>query len=219
MIEIKNLTKKFGENISLNNVNCTFNKNDYIALMGANGAGKTTLIRSILGYYHPNEGNVLINGLDPIKERIKVLENISFVPQLPPPIKLSIAELMHYVSVSSGVDKELIKHYANEMKLDLSTTGGNINKSFFALSGGMKQKLLIAISLAKTSDIIIYDEPTANLDPKARDDFYRLLKQNEDEKILLFVTHRLEEVEQIVNREIYMDMGKIISDDIIIPKV
>ena len=77
----------------------------------------------------------------------------------------------------------------------------------------MKQKLLIAISLAKKSDIIIYDEPTANLDPKARDDFYRLLKQNEDEKVLLFVTHRLEEVKDLVNRQVYMDMGKIVSDD------
>lgn len=212
MIKVTNLTKKFGSHISLDNINVEFKKNDYIALMGANGAGKTTLIRSILGYYHPNDGGVLINGLDPIKERMKVLENISFVPQLPPPIKLSIAELMQYISVSAGVDVELIKHFATEMKLDINA---NINKSFFALSGGMKQKLLIAISLAKKSDIIIYDEPTANLDPKARDDFYRLLKQNEDDKVLLFVTHRREEVEQIVNREIYMDMGKIISDEII----
>ncbi|MCD6191595.1 MAG: ABC transporter ATP-binding protein [Sulfurimonas sp.] len=210
MIKVSNLTKKFGSNTSLDNVNCEFNKNESIALMGANGAGKTTLIRSILGYYHPNDGEVLINGMNPIKERVKVLENISFVPQLPPPIKLSIDELMQYISVGAKVDRDLIMHYANEMKLDVSA---NLNKSFFKLSGGMKQKLLIAISLAKKSDIIIYDEPTANLDPKARDDFYRLLKQNEDEKVLLFVTHRLEEVKDLVNRQIYMDLGKIVSDD------
>lgn len=210
MIKVSNLTKKFGSHISLDSVNCEFNKNESIALMGANGAGKTTLIRSILGYYHPNSGEVLINGMNPIKERVKVLENISFVPQLPPPIKLSIDELMQYISVGAKVDRDLIMHYANEMKLDVSA---NLNKSFFKLSGGMKQKLLIAISLAKKSDIIIYDEPTANLDPKARDDFYRLLKQNEDEKVLLFVTHRLEEVKDLVNRQIYMDLGKIVSDD------
>lgn len=210
MIEVNNLTKKFGSHVSLDNVTCSFNKNDYIALMGANGAGKTTLIRSILGYYHPDNGNVFINGLDPIKQRVKVLENISFVPQLPPPIKLSISELLQYISVSAKVDKELILHYANEMKLDIHA---NMDKSFFKLSGGMKQKLLIAISLAKQSSIIIYDEPTANLDPKARDDFYRLLKQNEDDKVLLFVTHRVEEVKEIVNRQVYMDLGKIISDE------
>ena len=210
MIKVSNLTKKFGSHVSLDSVNCEFNKNESIALMGANGAGKTTLIRSILGYYHPNEGEVLINGLNPIKNRTSVLKDISFVPQLPPPIKLSISELIQYISISADMNKDLIAHYANEMKLDLNA---NLHKSFFKLSGGMKQKLLIAISLAKKSDIIIYDEPTANLDPKARDDFYRLLKQNEDEKVLLFVTHRLEEVKDLVNRQIYMDLGKIVSDE------
>lgn len=210
MIQVKNLTKKFSSHISLDKVDIEFNKNEYIALMGPNGAGKTTLIRSILGYYHPSEGEVLINGLNPIKDRTKVLEYISFVPQLPPPIKLSLSELIQYIEASSNVDKELIMHYANEMRLDIKE---NLNKSFFKLSGGMKQKMLIAISLAKKSNIIIYDEPTANLDPKARDDFYRLLKQNEDDKILLFVTHRLDEVKDIVNRQVYMDLGKIISDE------
>ncbi len=210
MIKVSNLTKKFGSHVSLDNINCEFKKNEYIALMGANGAGKTTLIRSILGYYHPNAGKVSIDGKDPIKQRVDVLKHISFVPQLPPPIKLSLDELMQYISIGAKMDKELIMHYANEMKLDIKA---NLNKSFFKLSGGMKQKMLIAISLAKKSDIIIYDEPTANLDPKARDDFYRLLKQNEEEKVLLFVTHRLEEVKDLVNRQIYMDLGKIVSDE------
>ena len=210
MIKINNLTKKFGSHISLDNVSCQFNKNEAIALMGANGAGKTTLIRSILGYYHPDAGKVSINGLDPIKQRVEVLKEISFVPQLPPPIKLNIEELIQYISISADVDKNKIIYYANEMKLDIKS---NLGKSFFKLSGGMKQKLLIAISLAKKSNIIIYDEPTANLDPKARDDFYRLLKQNEEEKVLLFVTHRLEEVKDLVNRQIYMDLGKVVSDD------
>jgi ABC-2 type transport system ATP-binding protein len=210
MIEVKNVTKKFGSTLSLDNVSCSFDKGESIALMGANGAGKTTLIRSIMGYYHPDNGEVLIDQLNPVKQRVEVLKHISFVPQLPPPIKLSIEELLQYISVSAAVDKERIKYYANEMKLDISA---NMNKSFFKLSGGMKQKLLIAISLAKESDILIYDEPTANLDPKARDDFYRLLKENEAQKVLLFVTHRLEEVKDLINRQIYMDLGKIVSDE------
>ena len=210
MIEIKNLTKKFGKAISLNNVSVSLNKNDHIALMGANGAGKTTLIRSILGYYHANSGQVLINGLDPIKNRIDVLKDISFVPQLPPPISLNLDDLLGYIEKSSGVKREDIFYYTKEMELDLQ---GNLNKSFFKLSGGMKQKLLIAISLAKRSGVMIYDEPTANLDPKARDNFYRLLKQNGDEKVMLFVTHRLDEVKDLVNRQIYMDLGEIVSDE------
>jgi ABC-2 type transport system ATP-binding protein len=210
MIKIKDLTKKFEKTISLDHVTLDFSKGDAVALMGANGAGKTTLIRSILGYYHPNSGSVSVNGLDPIKERTEVLKHISFVPQLPPPIKLSLSELISYVCKSSGVDEKQIYYYANEMKLDVKL---NLGKSFFKLSGGMKQKLLIAISLAKESEIVIYDEPTANLDPKARDDFYRLIGESQKEKLSLFVTHRVEEVQAIVNRKIYMDLGKVISDE------
>lgn len=210
MINIQNLTKQFGSHISLDSVTTQIKKNDYTALMGPNGAGKTTLIRSIMGYYHPSSGSVHINGLNPIKNRTEVLDSIAFVPQLPPPIKLSLNELMQYIHASSNVNIEEIMHYANEMKLDINA---NLNKSFFKLSGGMKQKMLIAISLAKNSEIIIYDEPTANLDPKARDDFYRLLKENEKERISLFVTHRLDEIKDIINRQIYMDLGKIISDE------
>lgn len=212
MIEVTNVTKKFGSTLSLDNVSLSFKKNDYVALMGPNGAGKTTLIRLILGYYHPQSGEILINGLNPIKERVKVLEHISFVPQLPPPIKLSLEELISYVCASSGVQKEAIFHFAKEMEFDLVP---NLGKSFFKLSGGMKQKMLIAVSLAKKSEIIIYDEPTANLDPKARDNFYRLLKENENGKISLFVSHRLDEIKDIVNRQIYMDLGKVISDETI----
>jgi ABC-2 type transport system ATP-binding protein len=210
MIKIDNITKKFGSTISLDNISIEFKKNDSIALMGANGAGKTTLIRSILGYYHLNSGSILVNGFDPIKQREEVLKDISFVPQLPPPIKLSLDELIGYIQKSSGIQRESILDYANSMKLDIKS---NIHKSFFKLSGGMKQKLLIAIALARESSIMIFDEPTANLDPKARDDFYRLLEDKEKGKVLLFVTHRLEEVKDLVNREIYMDLGKVVSDE------
>ena len=210
MIKINNLTKKFEKTLSLDNVNLEFKLNEYIALMGPNGAGKTTLIRLILGYYHANSGEVFINGLNPISNRTEILQNVSFVPQLPPPIKLSVKELITYVSSSASIDKKLIYFFAAEMELDLKP---NLAKSFFKLSGGMKQKLLIAIALAQKSNIMIFDEPTANLDPKARDNFYRLLKEQEQEKLLLFVTHRLDEVEEIVNRQIYMDLGKVVHDE------
>jgi ABC-2 type transport system ATP-binding protein len=210
MIKIDNLTKKFGSTLSLDGVTLRFNRDDSIALMGANGAGKTTLIRSILGYYHPTSGLILVNGFNPSKQREEVLKDISFVPQLPPPIKLNLDELISYVEKSADVEREKILYYANEMKLDIKS---NIYKSFFKLSGGMKQKLLIAISLARESSIMIFDEPTANLDPKARADFYRLLEGRGRNKILLFVTHRVEEVKGLVNREIYMDLGGVVSDE------
>jgi ABC-2 type transport system ATP-binding protein len=191
-------------------VTLEFNIGDSIALMGANGAGKTTLIRSILGYYQIDGGSISVNGLNPTLQREEVLKIVSFVPQLPPPIRLSLDELIGYIEKSSNTARSAILHYSNELKLDIKS---NINKSFFKLSGGMKQKLLIAISLARGSKIMIFDEPTANLDPKGRDDFYRLLQNRGEGRVLLFVTHRVEELKGLVNREIYMDLGSVVSDE------
>ncbi len=209
MIEVKDAVKRFLDTNVLDHVNLTIEKGDKIALMGPNGAGKTTLVRAILGFYHLDSGEIRVKGYHPTKERVKVLKNISFIPQTPPPIKLSISELLEFVSKSSDVKQESIKEEAARMDLDVEK---NLQKPFFKLSGGMKQKMLIAIALAKKSDILIFDEPTANLDPKAREKFYALLSELDSDVSTIFITHRLEEVEKLVNREIYMDLGKIVED-------
>lgn len=210
MIKLNNISKKFDEGFSLQSISLDFKLNEYIALMGANGAGKTTLIRAMLGYYHINSGNILINGLDPIKHREKILENIAFVPQLPPPIKLSVKELITYASISSNIKKDLIIDFATKMNFDIMI---NNNKAFFNLSGGMKQKLLIAIALARNTSIMIFDEPTANLDISTRDNFYKLLQEQQKDKILIFVTHRIDELKNIINRKIYLDLGRAVDDE------
>ncbi|HIP60791.1 MAG TPA: ABC transporter ATP-binding protein [Campylobacterales bacterium] len=210
MIEVQHITKKFYKDKSLDDVSITFKKGDRVAIMGPNGAGKTTLVRAILGYYHVSSGQIRVNGFDPIRQRVEVVENIGFIPQLPPPIKLSCQELIEYVSKSSGCSKESIIDNAHDMGLDIEN---QMKKSFFKLSGGMKQKLLIAIAVAKKSEILIFDEPTANLDPKGRESFYKLLESIKEDKILLFITHRLDEIEHLVNRVVYMDLGKVVSDE------
>lgn len=210
MIEVKNLTKKFGHQVSLDDVSLTFKQNESAIIMGQNGAGKTTLIRTILGEYIPSNGSVSINGNNPFKNREEALKNIGFVPQLPPPIKLSVKELIHYAVVSSGLRQETILELCQKLDLDINS---NLNKLFFKLSGGMKQKLLIAIALAKNPKIFIFDEPTANLDPKGRDIFYSILDEFMDDRVMLFISHRIEEVHHIVNRKIEMDLGKVILDE------
>ncbi|WP_281950754.1 ABC transporter ATP-binding protein [Nitrosophilus kaiyonis] len=210
MIEIKNAYKKFFDVFVLDNVNLTINDGDKIALMGPNGAGKTTLVRSILGFYHLTKGEIKVEGFDPIKNRTKVLNNISFIPQTPPPIKLNIKELLEFVAKSSHIEINKIKEESSKMDLDIEK---NLNKPFFKLSGGMKQKLLIAIALARNSKILIFDEPTANLDPKAREKFYNLLESIDKNCSTIYITHRLEEIEGLVNRKIYMDLGKVVEDE------
>ncbi len=210
LVNIKNVYKKFlGENV-LDNVCLDIQKGDRIAMMGPNGAGKTTLIRAMLGFYHIDEGEIKVSGYDPIKDRVKVLQNVSFIPQLPPPIKLNIDELLTFIVKSTGTSREKIFTESSKMNLDIEK---NLHKQFLKLSGGMKQKLLIAIALAKKSSLLIFDEPTANLDPKARESFYTLLEGLDKDCTTLFITHRLDEIKRLVNRKVYMDLGKVVEDE------
>ncbi len=210
IIEAKTIAKKFMGEYVLDHIDLNINSGDRVALMGPNGAGKTTLVRAILGFYHLDSGEMRVFGKDPIKSRVEVLNSISFIPQLPPPIKLSIEELLIYVSKSSNTPKESIFREAKRMELDLKA---NLSKPFFKLSGGMKQKLLIAIALSKKSDLLIFDEPTANLDPKGREQFYELLSEIDKSCSTIYITHRLDEIEPLVNRKIYMELGKIVEDE------
>ncbi len=210
MIEISGLTKKFGAQTSLDNITLTLKNSDSTIIMGQNGAGKTTLIRSILGEYIPSSGSVRIDGKDPFRERESALSGIGFVPQLPPPIRLSVNELINYAQKSSGAKKERVVELCKAMDLDI---GEHLGKLFFKLSGGMKQKLLIAIAIAKEPDIFIFDEPTANLDPHGRSSFYALLERLGGQKQFIFISHRIEEVSHIINRKIEMDLGRIVLDE------
>ncbi|NPA28507.1 MAG: ABC transporter ATP-binding protein [Epsilonproteobacteria bacterium] len=209
-IIINNAYKKFLGEWVLDGVNLEIKSGDKIAMMGPNGAGKTTLVRAILGFYHLNRGKILVDGFEPTKKRVEVLKRVSFIPQLPPPIKLSLKELLEFVSKSSNINKKEIFNEADRLELNLEK---NINKQFFKLSGGMKQKLLIAIALAKKSPILIFDEPTANLDPKSREKFYELLKEVDRNAITLFITHRIDEIIGLVNRKVYMELGKVVEDE------
>ena len=209
-ITIDNVYKKFQGEFVLNGVSLDITSSDKIAMMGPNGAGKTTLIRAMLGFYHIDRGKISLDGFEPIKNRVEVLKRTSFIPQLPPPIKLTLNELVEYISKSSSISKEKIFQEASLMDLDLHK---NLKKPFFKLSGGMKQKLLIAIALAKKSNLLIFDEPTANLDPKARESFYRLLSTLDNNITTIFITHRLDEIEDLINRKIYMELGKVVEDE------
>jgi len=210
LVTAKDVNKSFMGTKVLDDITLSIHKGDRIAMMGPNGAGKTTLVRAMLGFYHIDNGEMLVNGFDPVKNRVKVLDTISFIPQIPPPVKLSLEELLMYVEKSSGISREKIFKESDRMDLDIKS---HISKPFFKLSGGMKQKLLIAIALSKKSNLLIFDEPTANLDPKGREKFYELLTEIDAECSTLFITHRLDEIEGLVNRKIYMDLGKVVEDE------
>lgn len=210
MIKLNKIFKTFDSNLALKDINLYIKKGDKTLIAGQNGAGKSTLLKVILGELHPTKGEILVNGINPFADRKLALSNISFVPQLPPPLKLNLAEISAYVNTTTGAKFEDIKRYCQLLNFDIQIEK---KKPFFKLSGGMKQKFLIALALARKSEILIFDEPTANLDFKARQSFLNLIKSEFISKTLIIISHRLSEIEGITNRIVELDLGEIVKDE------
>jgi len=208
IIDVEGFAKNFRKTNVINDLNCNFSEGDRIALIGQNGAGKTTLIRSILGLYK-FEGKIEVLGLNPRTERRELLKNIGFVPQIPPPIKMTVAEMLSFFSKLTDTDRDEFVKISENLGLDLKN---NLNKPFKALSGGMKQKLMVSFALGRKPKILLMDEPAANLDPKAREILFEYLHDFDKNALMIISSHRTDELESLVNRVIEMDLGKIILD-------
>jgi ABC-2 type transport system ATP-binding protein len=125
-------------------------------------------------------------------------------------LKLTVAELIDYSSGISGFQKESVAGLCAKMQLEIAA---HMKKRFYELSGGMKQKVLISIALARGCGKIIFDEPTANLDTAGRERFLDLVGEYGGGKSIIFICHRLEDVSDLVSRKIEMDMGSVINDE------
>jgi len=213
LIEVKNLSKTFNNVKVIKDLSVAFNAGDRIALIGQNGAGKTTLIRCILGLY-TFEGFLEVLQKNPRTDREKILQEVGFVPQLPPPLKMTVSEIMDFFSVITKTDRDKFITIANDLKLDINE---HLNKPFLKLSGGMKQKLLVSLALARNPKILLMDEPSANLDPEARKVLFKYLKELPENTLMILSSHRVDEISDLVNRLIEMDLGEIVVDKSLIP--
>jgi len=207
MIRFQNVVKNFRRARVLDGISLDIELGERVALIGSNGAGKTTLIRCLLGEY-THDGTVTIDGLDPRGNRTAVLGTIGFVPQLPPPLKMPVGQLIDFSAALCGTDPQRIHDIARRLGLEVE---GIVSRQFVRLSGGMKQKLLIAVALGRDARVLVLDEPAANLDPAARKIFFDLLAERQYDATMLISSHRLDEVSSLVNRVIEMDMGKVSS--------
>lgn len=210
MILVKNLSKAFGSSRVLQGLNLTIQPGQRVALIGQNGSGKTTLIRCLLGLYQFH-GDIEIFGADIKREREEALRKIAFVPQLPPALKNTVAEMLSLTSKLCDFPEEDVWPIARELGLELERC---LNTPFKGLSGGMKQKLLIALALARKPSLLIMDEPSANLDPAARAVFFGLLSKLPAHTTMLLTSHRVDELSGIVTRLIELDRGHITIDDV-----
>ncbi|MBK6401400.1 MAG: ABC transporter ATP-binding protein [Rhodocyclaceae bacterium] len=209
MIRFDSVAKAFKRVRVLDGINLEIGLGERVALIGSNGAGKTTLIRCLLGEY-THDGSVTIEGRSPRRERTTVLGDIGFVPQLPPPLKMPVGQLIGFAAAVCGTDPKRIIDLAGRLGLDSAPV---MDRQFVRLSGGMKQKLLIAMALGRSARVLVMDEPAANLDPEARKMFFELLAERAESATMLISSHRLNEVSSLVNRVIELDMGKVVLDD------
>lgn len=209
MISFKHVTKSFRRARILDSINLEVGLGERVALIGSNGAGKTTLIRCLLGEY-THDGEVLIQGHNPRQERTDVLGLIGFVPQLPPPLKMPVGQLINFSAALCNTLPTRVHEVASRLGLDVADI---LSRPFNKLSGGMKQKLLIAIALGRDAKVLVMDEPAANLDPQARKIFFELLAERAESTTMLISSHRINEVSALVNRVVELDLGKVVLDE------
>ncbi len=204
MINIKNLHKKFGKLVVLDDLNLEIRKGGVFAILGPNGSGKTTLIKSILGMVIPNKGEILYNGKSVLKQW-KYRENLNYLPQIANfPANLTVIELIKMVKnlrASATNEKELISLFG--LTPFLKQKLGN-------LSGGTKQKVNIVLTFMFDNDLIILDEPTTGLDPIALIYLKDLINEAKEKgKTVLITSHIMSFVEEISDEIVFLLDGKI----------
>jgi len=207
-LEIINLTKKFGEQIALDNINLEIKQNEIIGLLGPNGAGKSTLMKSITGVLKIEEGNVIFNGKDIAKEEIEVKRKIGFLPENNPLyLEMYVKEYLQFVADIHQISSEKIDEL-----IDLVGITHEKNKKISQLSKGYKQRVGLAQAILNSPDLLILDEPTNGLDPNQIIEIRNVIKEIGKEKTVILSTHIMQEVEALCTRVILIHQGKIIQD-------
>lgn len=210
-IEIKNITKDFKTVKALDDVSLDIFEGEFLTLLGENGAGKTTLIKILCGITKMTSGSANIFGLDIEKEHQKVSEYINISPQESAVSQnLSVKENLSLMCELYGFNKEEKIRKVDELlkKLKLEDVAFKKAKS---LSGGYQRRLSIALALVTNPKILFLDEPTLGLDVRIRRELWHVIKGLKGKTTVILTTHYLEEVEELADRVVVMEKGKIIE--------
>lgn len=208
MIRINNVTKRFGRLTAVDSVSFEVSGGEALALLGSNGAGKSTLIKCMLGLLDYT-GDITVNGIN-ARERSKEAKSlIGYLPQEPVFYDMRTKDLIRFFARIRGAEKG-----SEERLLDGVGLAGHADKYASELSGGMRQRLSFAVALLSEPEVLLLDEPTSNLDARARVDFLKLVKEYKDRgKTVVFSSHRLDEVDYLADRVVLMREGRLVFDD------
>ena len=212
MIEIKNVTKKYGDKKALDNVSFKVEDGDIFAFIGHNGAGKTTLIKSIVGIHDFDEGDILIDGMSIKEKPVECKKLMAFVPDNPETYEhMKAIDYINFICDMYDTDTETreknIKKYAKLFEME-----DKLGDTIDSYSHGMKQKIVLISALAHDPKILIMDEPFVGLDPKAVFDMKEVLNEMTKEgKIVFYSTHILDVAEKLCSRVAIIKSGKLIK--------
>ncbi|WP_457611108.1 gliding motility-associated ABC transporter ATP-binding subunit GldA [Lutibacter sp.] len=207
-IEVKNITKLYGNQIALNAINFTINKGEIVGFLGPNGAGKSTLMKIITGYLNASEGTVLVSGFNIVTQKIEAQKKIGYLPEHNPLyLEMYVKEYLQFNASIYNINKKEVEKIINKVGL-VSESHKKINQ----LSKGYRQRIGLAAALLHNPEVLILDEPTTGLDPNQLVEIRNLIKEVGKEKTVLFSTHIMQEVEAICDRVILINKGEIVAD-------
>ena len=213
MIEVKNITKKYGKAVAVDNISFNIEDGEIVGLLGPNGAGKSTTMNIITGFIEQTEGDVIIDGYNTLKKPKKAKKEIGYMPEgVPLYTDLTVKEFVNYMAEIKQVNKKERKEKVEKIieKTGLKDVEKKLIKN---LSRGYKQRVSMAGALVGEPKILILDEPTVGLDPKQITEIRSMIKELGKEHTIILSSHILSEVSQICNKVIIINKGKIVAID------
>lgn len=199
----EDLTRRFGDFVALDRASFDLPSGSRVALVGPNGSGKSTLNRIVMGLLR-YEGRIALDGEPP--GGTALARRIAYVPQTAPSFAVPVGQLVRAVSRMRGMPVEPVAGLAARLGLDLEPIAG---RAFRSLSGGMRQKLLVALALAPGASLLILDEPTGSLDRESRERFLPLLDERTAGATVIFCSHRIDDVRGRVDRVLELVDGRV----------
>lgn len=213
MIEVKNVTKKYGNKIAVDNISFEVKDGEVVGFLGPNGAGKSTTMNMITGFIEPTYGTIMINGNDISKKAKKAKKQIGYMPEnVPLYHELTVKEFIKYMA-----ELKFVKRPERKAEVDKVIKEAGLenvkNRLIRNLSRGYKQRVSLAGALVGNPDVIILDEPTVGLDPKQITEIRGLIKELGKKHTVILSTHILSEVSQICEKVVIINKGKIVAID------
>ncbi|MGA2479884.1 MAG: ABC transporter ATP-binding protein [Spirochaetia bacterium] len=213
MIEVRGLSKLYGEKVGAMGIDFTVQKGEIVGLLGPNGSGKSTIMRIMTGCMPPSAGTVLVDGFDLLKQPREVTRRIGFLPEIPPLYpEMRVREYLSFVAAIRGVRKAERPRRVDETmeKVSIPHVRDRLIRN---LSKGYRQRVGLAQAIIANPPILVLDEPTVGLDPKQMNEVRQLITELGRDHTIILSSHILPEVSMVCRRVIILNRGRIIAED------